>query len=318
MQNFLSIFTRLYPLWIVASSVMALLWPETLRWFTGQWMFWALALVMLSMGSTLTVGDFRRLGKMPGAVGLGFGLQYTVMPLSGWLAAKLFGLETDLAVGVILVASCPGGTASNLITFLARGDLALSVVMTLASTLMAFIMTPLWCQILAGQYVPVDALGLCLSTLQVVIIPVLIGVFCNWRFPKQVAAVSGFAPAVSVIAIIFIAGGIVAQSAESVIAHAGRVALAVFMVHAFGFFLGYVITRMLGFSITIARTVSIEIGMQNGGMAAVLAKQNFPLQPMAGVPAVFCSVIQTLIGSLLAAVWRARPPADEMRAPQSK
>ncbi len=310
MRNLIARFTNLYPVWIVASSVMALLWPDTLRWFSGQWMFWALTLVMLSMGSTLTVDDFRRLGKMPGAVALGFALQYTVMPLSGWLAARWLKLEPGLALGLILVASCPGGTASNLITFLARGNLALSVVMTMASTLLAFIMTPLWCQLLAGHYVPVDALGLSLSTLQVVVIPVLIGVFCNWRFPRQVAAVSGFAPAVSVLAIIFIAGGIVAQSAESVIAHAGRVALAVLLVHGLGFFLGYVVTRLLGFSLTITRTVSIEIGMQNGGMAAVLARQNFPLQPMAGVPAVFSSVIQTILGSLLAAVWRRRPPVD--------
>jgi BASS family bile acid:Na+ symporter len=311
MQRFLTWFTNFYPVWIVASSVLGLIKPETLMWFSGAWVVWALTIVMLSMGSTLTIDDFRRLGKMPGAVALGFALQYSVMPLSGWFAARLLGLDTGLTVGLILLASCPGGTASNLITYLARGDLALSVVMTMASTLLAFIMTPLWCQALAGQYVPVDMLGLCLSTLQVVVIPVLIGVFCNWRFPKQVAAVSAFAPAVSVLAIIFIAGSIVAQSAEAVIAYAGRVALAVLLVHTLGFMLGYLIARLFRFSIVTSRTVSIEVGMQNGGMAAVLAKQNFPLQPIAAVPAVFSSVIQTLLGSLLAAVWRVRVPREK-------
>lgn len=283
---------------------MALLWPDTLRWFSGPWMVWALTLVMLGMGSTLTIGDFRRLAKCPTAVALGFALQYTIMPLTGWMASWLLKLEPGLAVGVILLASCPGGTASNLITYLAQGDLALSVVMTLASTLLAFVMTPLWTQWLAGQYVPVDAIGLSVSALQIVVAPVLLGVLCNRWFPRQVAAVAHWAPAVSVLAIIFIAGGIVAQSADSVLEHGGRVALAVLLVHSLGFAFGYAVTRALRFSVTVSRTVSIEVGMQNGGLAAVLAKKNFPLEPMSAVPAVFCSVIQTLLGSLLAAWWR--------------
>ena len=303
-------FTALYPVWIVASSLVGLLWPETLRWFSGQWVVWALTLVMLSMGLTLTLDDFRRLLKMPGAVALGFVLQYTIMPLSGWLAARLFGLEPGLAVGLILVASCPGGTASNLITYLARANVALSVVMTAASTLLAFIMTPLWCELLAGQYVPVDAWGLCRSTLQVVVAPVLIGVLCNWRFPRQVQSIARFSPAVSVVAIIFIAGGIVAQSAESVVAHAGRVAGAVLLVHVLGFVLGYAIARLLKFPVVSARTISIEVGMQNGGMAAMLARKHFAAQAMAGVPAVFSSVLQTLLGSLVAAWWYRRPVSE--------
>lgn len=303
-------FTRLYPVWIVASSVMALIWPDTLRWFSGQWVVWALTIVMLSMGLTLTVDDFRRLGKMPGAVACGFGLQYTIMPLAGWGAALICGLEPGLAVGLILVASCPGGTASNLITYLARANVALSVVMTAASTLLAFVMTPFWVERLAGQYVPVDAWGLCKSTLQVVVAPVLLGVGLNWKFPRQTAVAARFSPAVSVLAIIFIAGGIVAQSAESVIAHAGRVALAVLLVHAVGFAVGYAIARLLKFPALTARTIAIEVGMQNGGMAAMLAKKHFAAQALAGVPAVFSSVIQTLVGSLLAAWWsrRAVPP----------
>jgi BASS family bile acid:Na+ symporter len=314
-------FTKLYPVWIVASSVVALIWPDTLRWFAGQWVVWALTVVMLSMGLTLTPDDFRRLTKMPGAVALGFGLQYTVMPLAGWFSARLCDLTPELTVGVILVASCPGGTASNLITYLARANVALSVVMTMTSTLLAFVMTPLWCEVLAGQYVPVDAWGLMRSTLQVVVLPVLIGVFCNWRFHRQVTAVARFAPAVAVIAIIFIAGGVMAQSAASVIAHAGRVALAVLLLHLLGFALGYLITRLLRFPIRSARTVSIEVGMQNGGMAAMLAKKHFATQAMAAVPAVFSGVIQTLIGSLLAAWWSRReaialaPAAESARLP---
>jgi BASS family bile acid:Na+ symporter len=308
-------FTVLYPVWIVASSLLGLLHPPALTWFTGPWVVWALTVVMLSMGLTLTLDDFRRLRQSPGAVGVGFVLQYTVMPLSGWLVARVCELPPDLAVGLILVASCPGGTASNLITYLARANVALSVVMTMASTLLAFVMTPLWCRVLAGQYVPVDAIGLSLSTLQIVVVPVLVGVLCNWRFPRQVGALARFSPAVSVFAIIFIAGSIVAQSASSVLAHAGKVALAVLLVHLLGFGLGYLFARRLGFSATAARTISIEVGMQNGGMAAVLAKKHFAAQPLAAVPAVFSSVIQTLVGSLLAAYW-SRRPATEPAAPR--
>lgn len=306
----LSAFTRLYPAWIVASSVVGLLWPGSLQWFSGPWVVWALTLVMLSMGLTLTIDDFRRLLKMPGAVALGFVLQYTVMPLSGWFAARACGLAPELAVGLIIVASCPGGTASNLITYLARANVALSVVMTAASTLLAFIMTPFWVERLAGHYVPVDAWGLCVSTLQVVVAPVLLGVLLNWKFPRQVGAVAAYAPAISVVAIIFIAGGIVAQSAASVVAHAGRVALAVLLLHVLGFGLGYVVARLLRFPVVSARTISIEIGMQNGGMAAMLARQHFAAQALAGVPAVFSSVLQTLLGSLLAAWWSRRPVSE--------
>jgi BASS family bile acid:Na+ symporter len=162
---------------------------------------------------------------------------------------------------------------------------------------------------LAGHYVPVDPLALSLSTLQVVVVPVVVGLVLNWRFPRQVAMTAPFAPVVSVVAIIFIAGSIVAQSAESVIAHAGRVAVAVLLVHLLGFALGYGLARLLGFPIVSARTISIEVGMQNGGMAAMLARKHFAALPMAGVPAVFSSVLQTLVGSLLAAWWRIRLPA---------
>jgi len=213
-------------------------------------------------------------------------------------------------VGLILVACCPGGTASNVITYLARANVALSVVLTMASTLMAFLMTPLWCKALAGQYVPVDALGLCLSTLQVVVAPVLIGVLCNWCFPRAVSQVAACGPFVSVIAIVFITGGIVAASAAAVMANFGRLALAALLLHVLGFALGYAVSRLLRYPVDVARTVSIEVGMQNGGMAAMPARKNFSMEPLAAVPAVFSAVIQNMLGSLLAAYWRARPVVE--------
>ncbi|MBI5685861.1 MAG: phosphotransferase [Verrucomicrobia bacterium] len=309
MKHSRSWFTDLYLLWLIGVSVVALLWPVTFIWFRGQWVVWALTLVMLGMGFTLTVEDFRRLFRMPGSLALGFLAHYTIMPLSGWLLARTLKLDAGFAVGLILVASCPSGTASNVISFLARANVALAVMVTLTSTLLAFVMTPLWCKTLAGAYVPVDAVKLCLSTLQVAVAPVLLGVFCNWKFPKQVAKVSRFGPVVSVLAIMFITGGIVSANADAILANAGKLTLAAVLLHVMGFGVGYAVAKTLGYAEDVARTISIEVGMQNGGLAAVLARQNFPTQPMAAVPAVFSAIVQNIVGSIVASYWRARPPA---------
>lgn len=314
MQRILSGFTNLYLLWLIAFAVIGLIKPDALLWFRGQWVVWALTLVMLGMGFTLTIDDFRRLFRMPGSLALGFLSHYTIMPLSGWLLARVLNLEAGLAVGLILVASCPSGTASNVISFLARANVALAVMVTLTSTLMAFVMTPLWCKTLAGTYVPVDAVKLCLSTLQVAVAPVLIGVSCNWWFPKAVAQVSRFGPVVSVLAILFITGGIVAQNADAIIANAGKLAIAAVALHLMGFTVGYAVAKSLHYSEDVARTISIEVGMQNGGLAAVLARENFPTQPMAAVPAVFSAIVQNIVGSIAATFWRARPPAGRETA----
>lgn len=309
-QNLLHRFTSLYPVWLVATAALGFLRPESLSWFSGQWIVWALSISMLGMGFTLSIDDFRGLMKMPGSVTLGFIAQYTVMPLAGWFVAWVLNLEPGLAVGLILVASCPGGMASNVISFLAKANVALSVVLTMISTLLAFIFTPLWCSTLAGQYVPVDVVGLCLSTLQAVVLPVVIGVLCNWRFPKAVAKISNIGPAVSVICLTMITGGIVAASAPQIVANFGRLALSAFALHVLGFGLGYLLTKALRYPEDVARTVSIEVGMQNGGMAAMLAKLHFTAQPLAAVPAVFSGVIQNILGGLLASWWRSRPPAQ--------
>lgn len=306
MQSLLNRFTDLYPVWVIGFAIIGLIKPEALTWFNGPWVVWALSAVMLGMGFTLTVDDFRRIFKMPGSVSVGLIVHSSIMPLAGWLLAYLLKLDPGFAVGLILVASCPSGTASNVICYLARANVALAVIITLASTLVAFITTPLWCKALAGQYVPVDALQLCLSTLKIAVIPVLVGVFCNWKFPRATAKVKPVGPLISVIALMFITGSIVGQNAGAVVENAGKLAIAAILLHLLGFGLGYLVAKFLRFPEDIARTISIEVGMQNGGLAAVLAKQNFPLQPMAAVPAVFSAITQTLLGSLLGTYWRKR------------
>lgn len=293
----------LYPLWIVLTAAAGLLWPPSFLWVTGGVTEAAIAHVMLGMGFTLRPDDFKAILRTPGACALGFACQYTAMPLLGWAIGKALALEPGFAAGLILVSACPGGVASNVIAFLAKADAALSVALTAASTLAAFIFTPLWCQVLAGASVEVDGLGMCLSTLRTVLAPVAVGVFCNWRFPKAVAKVAPFGPVVSVLAIVILTGGIMAPNAAGVMAHAGRLAAALCALHGAGFAIGYGVARLLGFGGRTARTVSIEVGMQNGGLAAMLARRHFAADPTVGVPSVFCSLVQTVMGSVVAALW---------------
>lgn len=307
MNAFVTRFTGLYAVWLVCGVVAALLAPSAFTWFTGPWITGALSLVMLGMGFTLSLDDFKRLLTMPGSLALGFLAHYSIMPLTGWLVARVLGLDSGFAVGLILVACCPSGTASNVVSLLAKADVALAVAVTLTSTLLAFLMTPLWTQWLAGHYVPVDAIGLSLSTLQIVVAPVLIGLICNVKFPQTIAAVSKFGPPVSVVALVMITCGIVSQNAQAVIANVGKLAIAATLLHVVGFGLGYLVARVLKYPKLVARTISIEVGMQNGGLAVALAKKNFITEPLAAVPAVFSSVIQNIVGGIVAARWRSRP-----------
>jgi BASS family bile acid:Na+ symporter len=263
----------------------------------------ALALVMLGMGLTLSINDFRSILRMTSAVATGAVIQYTVMPLTALFLGTILRLEPSLAVGLILVACCPGGTASNLITYLARANLALSIIMTSVSTMLAIIVTPLLTKLLAGTLVPVDAWGMFLTTIQVILLPVSLGVYANYRFPQTAKKASISGPLISVLAIVFITGGIVAPSAGIIAKYARLLLIGAALLHMIGFALGYVITKLLRYKEKEAITVSIEAGMQNGGLAAVLARQNFPLLPLVAIPAVFSAFLQTVIGGILAAYW---------------
>jgi bile acid transporter len=312
-KSALSWFTNLYGVWICLSWVLAVWYPPLFTWFDGPWVTWALATIMLGMGLTLTPADFKRVWQMPRPVALGFVAQYTIMPATAWGLARVMQLDAPFAVGLILVACCPGGTASNVVTFLARANVALSVVLTMASTVLAIVMTPLLMQFWAGHYVPIDAWGIFRTTFQVVLLPVVLGVYVNQRFPRVGAVAKDVGPAVAVVAIFMIAGSIMARNLEAVLGHGVQLAIAGLLLHFFGFLLGYAAARLFGFPQNTARTVSIEVGMQNSGLAMVLADRHFI--PATAAPAVFSSIFHTLLGSLCAAYWRLRPPRDEPQPP---
>ena len=308
MKRFFDWFNNLYPVWLVGLSVIAFFKPSVMLWFGPDWIFWSLAVSMLGMGLTLSVEDFKAIARMPGSVALGFVAQYTIMPLAGWTTAKMLHLEPGLAVGIILVASCPGGMASNMITYLARANVALSVVLTLFSTLLAFFFTPMWTSKLAGQDVPVDAWGLCKSALQLTIAPVLLGVLIRWKLPRTADRIGLAGPTIAVVAFVCVTGGIVAASAEAIVKNFGVLALAAFVLHILGFGVGYLVPKMLRYPESVARTVSIEVGMQNGGMAASLARIHFSSMPLAAAAGVFSGVMQNIIGGIAAAIWKRRTP----------
>jgi bile acid transporter len=308
MKRLFDWFNNLYPVWLVALASIAFLHPPTMLWFNSDWVFWSLAASMLGMGLTLKPTDFKAISQMPGSVALGAAAQYTVMPLVGWGTAKALGLETGMAVGIILVASCPGGMASNIIAYLARANLALSVVLTLCSTMLAFMLTPTWTSTLAGQYVPVNAWALCKSALQLTVAPVVLGIFIRWQLPRTADRIGAAGPTVAVLAFVFVTGGIVAASADAVAKNFVVLAFAAFVLHIAGFTFGYLLSKAMRYPEAIARTVSIEVGMQNGGMAASLAQLHFASMPLAAAAGVFSGVVQNILGGIVASIWKRFPP----------
>lgn len=305
-------FTNLFPLWVLLASALALWRPALFTWFSGGLITLGLAIIMLGMGLTLSVDDARRVANRRLSLAAGVTLQYSVMPSLGWALGWLYGLPTPFAVGLILVSCCPGGTASNVICYLARIDVALSVAMTAASTFLAVLMTPLMTAWLAGSRIDVPAGGLLLSTLQVVVLPLAGGALMRRYTPRLTARLLPVAPLTAVAFITLIVASIIGAGREPILEAGPRLVLAVASLHAGGFLFGYVLSRLTGADVRTARTVSIEVGMQNSGLGVVLARQNFP-DPLVAIPSAISSLFHSLIASLLAAWWR-RPRAGATAA----
>lgn len=296
-----------FPVWVVLASAAALVVPDAFTWFRGPLITGGLGLIMLGMGLGLDVEDFRRVARQPFRVASGVALQYTVMPALGFGLGYAFDLPTPYAVGLVLVASCPGGTASNVITFLARGDVPLSVSMTAVSTLLAALATPALTALLAGNRVDVPAWSLLVSTVQVVVLPVVLGVLLHRVTPGITRAVLPAAPLVAVTTITLIVASIIGAGRDQILEAGLRLLGAVFTLHAAGFAAGYGLGRWLTRHEGTARTIGIEVGMQNSGLGVVLARQHFA-SPLVAIPCAISSVFHSVIGSLVAAWWRRHRP----------
>lgn len=288
---------------VLLVAVFALLFPNLLSHVQPKLINYLLGLVMFGMGLTLNLQDFKVVFSRPRDVIVGCLAQFTIMPLLAWGLSRLFSLDEALTLGVVLVGCCPGGTASNVITYLAKGDLALSVGMTGVSTLLAPFLTPLLTWLLAGKTVDVNIVSMFLSILWVVILPIVVGFIVKRLWPKFTEATVAYLPAVSTLAIAFIVAIIISANAHKLLL-GGFVIVGVVMLHNLsGLGLGYLIGRWLKLSSPKRKAVSIEVGMQNSGLASSLATIHFAIYPMATIPGAIFSVWHNISGAIVARLY---------------
>ncbi|KAK9217570.1 hypothetical protein WN943_006197 [Citrus x changshan-huyou] len=342
-EYLLSTAASLYPLYVTVGGVIACLKPSAFGWFVQRGpasYSLSLGLIMLAMGLTLELKDLISLFmQRPLSILFGCAAQYTIMPTSGVIVSKFLGLPPALSVGLILLSCCPGGTASNVVTLIARGDVPLSIVMTMCTTLGAVLFTPLLTKILAGTYVPVDAVKLSISTLQIVVAPVLLGSYMQSAFPAAVKVVTPFTPLFAVLMSSLLACSVFSENLvrlkSSVVGAAltsdlslisriksilsgelGVIILSVLLLHFAGFFVGYLSAAICGFKEPQRRAISIEVGMQNSSLGVVLATAHFT-SSMVALPPAMSAVIMNIMGSTLGFFWRYIDPSDSKTSPKT-
>ena len=289
---------------VVAVSAISLLAPTSFMWISTSAITPMLGVVMFGMGLTLKASDFKPILMHPREIIIGELAQFIIMPATAWLLCKCLDLPLELAIGVILVGCCPGGTASNVICFLAKGDVALSVAMTGVSTLVAPIATPALVFLLAGKEVDINIIGMFSSIVQVVIFPIIAGIIANHYFNNTCRLITPLLPLVSTLAIASIIGIIVSHNAHNIISCSLLVALAVILHNFMGLAFGYIAAIIMRLPPAKRTAISIEVGMQNSGLATSLATTHFAIYPMAAIPGAIFSVWHNLSGSIAAHILR--------------
>jgi len=308
-------FTSLFPLWALAISLLAYAWPEVFA-DARPMIVPLLGVVMLGMGMTLTWGSFREVLRRPAAIGAGVALQYLVMPFLAWAIALMLALPPHLMAGLVLLGACPGGTASNVVCYLARGDVALSITLTTASTLLAALATPFLTWFYVGERVPVPVQSMLWSIFKIVLLPVSVGVLVNSLLGGNLRPIKAVFPLLSVVSIVFIVAIVVALNRGNLATMGWSLALAVFLHNAGGLTAGYALARLLRWDERTARTLAIEVGMQNSGLAVALAVKYFA--PAAALPGALFSVWHNLTGSLLASFWYRRGLVEAERPGENR
>ena len=289
---------------ILGVAVVSLFIPETALWIQTSWINNLLMLVMFGMGLTLNPKDFLMVLRHPREILIGGVTQFTIMPILAFTLGKLFGLDTALLVGVVLVGTCPGGTASNVMTYLAKGDVALSVGMTSVNTLFAPVLTPLITYLFLKTSVDIDVVAMFFSIIKVVIVPIGLGILMTKLWGNLTQKASAYLPFISVVAIALIIASVVSHNADRIL-KTGFVIFAVVMLHnLLGYAAGFGIASLLRMNTSQKKAMSMEIGMQNSGLAASLAMTSFPNLAMATVPGAIFSVWHNISGGILAAIFR--------------
>lgn len=285
---------------IVLVCIFALLMPDAVSFIKTSYITPLLMLIMFGMGLSMKADDFKMVFQKPKIVLIGLVAQFSIMPLIGFLLCLLFALPTDLAIGVMLVGSSPGGTSSNVMTYLAKGDLVLSVSMTSLSTVLAPVLTPLLILFYLGTTITVDIIGMFFSIIQVVIVPIVLGLFINKFFTRLAHAIQKSLPMVSVLSIAAIVACVVGINAAKIM-HVGFFIIGIVILHnLLGYLLGYMVAKLCKMNAAQQRAVCIEVGMQNSGLATSLATIHFATMPLAAVAGAMFSVWHNISGSILA------------------
>ena len=292
--------TNLFPLWAILLSGVAFFFSEPFS-SLASWIIPLLAGVMFTMGLTLKAADFKRILQDPRPILVGVLLQFILMPLLAVVLAKMFGLSNQLTAGLVLVGCCAGGTASNVISYLARADLALSISMTVCSTLVGVVATPLLTGFYLSTTINVDTIGMLASIIQIVLIPVLAGITLSHFFPELIRPLTPALPALSILIILTIIAIVVALNSDSLLEVGALTLVAVVLHNLGGMCGGFYLSRLMGFDTRQSHTIAIEVGMQNSGLGVALALEFF--SATAALPGALFSVWHNISGSLLASQW---------------
>ena len=308
MSNFLrftQFIQKTFALWVVLFAGIALIVPEAFVWLKA-YIIWMLGIIMFGMGMTMTVDDFKGVLHSPKAVVIGVVAQFMLMPGLAYLLCQLFQLPPAIAIGVILVGCCPGGTASNVITYMAKGNTALSVACTSVSTILAPILTPAVFYLLASQWIEINAMSMLGSILQVVLFPIILGLIVRSVLKQKVETYIQVMPLISVLAIVAIVAAIIAGSKTQIL-ESGLLILAVVALHnGLGYLLGFGASRLFKLPYADSKAIAIEVGMQNSGLGVALAAVHFAASPITAVPSAIFSLWHNISGPALATYWASK------------
>ncbi|MBQ8086749.1 MAG: bile acid:sodium symporter family protein [Lachnospiraceae bacterium] len=289
---------------VLLVAALALFVPKSCLWIQTAWINYLLMVVMFGMGLTLKLEDFAIIIKRPKDIIIGCIAQFTIMPLLAFILGKMFGLEAGLLAGVILVGTCPGGTSSNVMTYLSKGDVALSVGMTSVNTLLAPFLTPAITYLLLKTTVTVDIMSMFISIIKIVIVPIALGFLINKIWGKYTEKINDLLPLISVAAITLIVAAVVSHNSESILGTGALVFVVVILHNVLGYAVGYALGIALRLPVKKKKALSIEIGMQNSGLATSLAGTAFPNLAMATIPGAVFSVWHNISGAILANIFR--------------
>ncbi|WP_334176255.1 bile acid:sodium symporter family protein [Pseudoxanthobacter sp.] len=302
---------KTFALWTILFAVLGFVFPSTFRQLT-PYIVTLLGIIMFGMGLTISADDFREVVRRPLDVLIGVIAQFLIMPLLAVALTRIIPMSPEVAAGVILVGCCPGGTSSNVMTYLSKGDVALSVACTSVTTLLAPVVTPFLVWLFASQFLPVDAAAMFLSIVKVVLLPLALGYLAQKLMPGVVHAAVPMLPLVSVTGIVLIVAAVVGASRGAIV-QSGLMIFAVVILHnGLGYLLGFFAAKATGMSLAKRKAIAIEVGMQNSGLGAALATAYF--SPLAAVPSAIFSVWHNISGALLANYFETRTEEPEAGA----